>query len=164
MWEERKSLSRTESRISRIVCNVSITGILKFHENSLTLTTIVVQQRLIFLWRKASASKFRLMSRVQSKQQHSPRTRSWLIHLISLLFQHPNFASQARRAQSCRIKSRPPHPLSTMSQKRRSLSPTGLCQTLDEVDEIDIAEELPAVNPDNNNFGPNLTKANTIVY
>ena len=52
-----------------------------------------------------------------------------------------------------------------MSQKRRSLSPTGLCQTLDEVDEIDIAEELPAeVNPDNNNFGPNLTKANTIVY
>ena len=76
MWEERKSLSRTESRISRIVCNVSITGILKFHENSLTLTTIVVQQRLIFLWRKDSASKFRLMSRVQSKQQHSPRTRS----------------------------------------------------------------------------------------
>ena len=75
MWEERKSLSRTESRISRIVCNVSITGILKFHENSLTLTTIVVQW-LIFLWRKVSASKFRLMSRVQSEQQHSPRTRS----------------------------------------------------------------------------------------
>ena len=72
IWDERRSLSlsRTDSRISRIVCSVR-------HE----------------VWSHTSCHATLLFS-----------------------LQHKNFSTKARRAQSCRLKTRQPHPMSTNSR------------------------------------------------
>ena len=126
IWDERRSLSlsRTDSRISRIVCSV----------------------------------------------RHEVWSHTYCHATLLFSLQHKNFSTKARRAQSCRLKTRQPHPMSTNSRysiviaqysttpmsinsrRRRSLSTTGFHPDLapallEELDEINVMEEADLEKP-----------------